>query len=472
MADAFGPTLEGSLNFAGAILKSFYLRRRLKRWSREDLLRWQDRQLRRLVRLAYKKSAFYRELYDQAGVDISNFMLEDLPTVDKTMLMSNFDRVMTTPEVTLQEVEEFCERRRRNEIPYGHFKGRYLPIKSSGSTGEKGLFVFDKAYFRRTFATMVAHRTKTFMPRGLLNMSLAALFSPDEFHLATTSFPRLTPLGIKAVFISALSDIRDISEGLNEAQPDVLAGFPSLMEALCKEAAHGNLNINPGRIVCTGESLSERVRKLTEKTFGCAVYNLYGCAEANPVGITHIEGQSYLRVIEDSVILEPVDEELKAVPAGQTSHGCLLTNLHSTVMPIIRYEMNDQIRFLDGEIGQDSIFRIMDSVEGRRPVMIRMEDRQGQEVLVQPAMLIDLLVEDPDVRAVQVQQKEVGRIRILATLAAGAYAAGAKERISKTVGDYLASRKIEVGEDTARLELVERIRPDPTSGKVHGFVKL
>ena len=472
MADAFGPTLSGSFNFVGAILKSIHLRRRMKRWSRADLLRWQDNKLRRLVRLAYKKSAFYRELYDQAGVDISNFVLEDLPTVDKTMLMSNFDRVMTTPKVTLLEVEEFCKKRQRNEIPYGHFKGRYLPIKSSGSTGEKGLFVFDKAYFRRMFAAMAAHRTKTFMPRGMLNISLAALFSPDEFHLATTTFPRLTPLGAKAVFISALSDIRDISERLNKAQPDVLTGFPSLMEALCDEAGHGHLNITPGRIVCTGESLSERVRKLIEKTFGCAVYNLYGCAEANPMGITHIEGRRYLKVIEDSMILEPVDKELKAVPTGQTSHGCLLTNLHSTVMPIIRYKMNDQIRFMNGRIGQGSIFRIMDAVEGRQSVMIRMVDRQGQEVLVPPAMLIDLLVEDPEVRAVQVQQKAVGQIRILSTLAAGAYEAGAKERISKTIGEYLASRKIEVEKDTAVLEIVERIMPDPLSGKVPGFVKL
>ncbi len=472
MADAFGPTLEGSLNFVGAILKSFHLKRRIKRWSRDDLLRWQNKKLRQLVKLAYKKSAFYRELYDQAGVDINNFVLDDLPTVDKTMLMSNFDRVMTTPKVTLQEVQEFCEARQRNEIPYGHFKGKYLPIKSSGSTGEKGLFVFDKAYFRRMFATMAAHRTKTFMPRGLLNISSAALFSPDEFHLATTMFPRLTPLGTKAVFMSALADIREISDRLNEAQPDVLTGFPSLIEALCNEAAQGHLKIKPGRIDCTGESLSERVRELIEKTFGCAVYNLYGCAESNPIGITHIEGQSYLRVIEDSMILEPVDKELKAVPTGQTSHGCLLTNLHSTVMPIIRYKMNDQIKFLNGEIGKSSIFRIMESVGGREPVMIHMVNRQGQEVLIPPAMLIDLLVEDPDVRAVQLQQKDVGQIRILSTLAAGAHTARAKERISKTVGDYLASRKIEVGANTAKLEIVKRIQPDLLSGKVHGFVKL
>lgn len=472
MADAFGPTLEGTLSFAGAVLKSFYLKKRLNRWSREDMLRWQGKQLRRIVKLAYKKSSFYRELYDQAGVDISNFRLEDLPTVDKKMLMSNFDRVMTTPEVTLREVEEFCEARSRNEIPYGHFKGRYLPIKSSGSTGEKGLFIFPKAYFRRMFATMAAHRTETFLPRGVLNISLAALFSPDEFHLATTSFPRLTPLGVKAVFVSASSDIKEICERLNEAQPDVLAGFPSLVEALCGEASAGRLNINPGRIVCTGESLNERVRKLTEKTFGCTVYNMYACAEANPMGITYIEGESYLKVIEDSVILEPVDSELKAVPVGQTSHGCLLTNLHSTVMPIIRYKMNDQLRFLDGKVGQNSIFTIMDSVGGRTPVMLRIKGRKGQEILVPPAAFIDMLAEDTDVRAVQVQQKEVGRIRILATLRAGADAAEAKERIFKIVGDYLASRGIEVGEETARLELVDRIPPDPESGKVHGFVQL
>ena len=203
MADAFGPTLDGSLSFAGAIFKSLYLRRRLKRWSREDLLNWQQQRLKWLVKWAYEKSVFYRRLYDEAGVNINDFVLEDLPPVDKKTLMDNFDAVMTTPEVTRKEVEDFCEARRRNEIPYGHFKGRYLPVKSSGSTGEKGLFIFNKAYFRRMFATMAAHRSSTFMPRKLLNLSLAALFSPDEFHLATTTFPRLTPLGVKATFISA-----------------------------------------------------------------------------------------------------------------------------------------------------------------------------------------------------------------------------------------------------------------------------
>jgi len=470
MADAFGPTLDGSVNFAGAILKSFYLRRRIKRWTRKDLLQWQQKRLQWLVKWAYTNSAFYRKLYDEAGVNIHNFELEDLPLVNKQMLMDNFDEVMTTPEITEREIKEFCEARRRNEIPYGHFKGRYLPIKSSGSTGEKGLFIFDKAYFRRMFATMAAHRSETFMPRGLLHMSLAALFSPDEFHLATTTFPRLTPLGIKAVFIPASADLTDINKSLNEAQPDVLAGFPSLIQALCGEAVDGRLHISPARVCCTGESLDPRTQSLIEKTFGCTVYNLYACAEANPIGMTHIAGKPYLKLIEDFAILEPVDAETKAVPAGQVSHGCLLTNLHSTVMPIIRYKMNDQIKFLDGQADQNSIFTIMDNVGGRRPIMIRMQDRRNKEVLIQPLSLIDLLAEDPDVRAVQIQQKEIGKIRILATLAAGAYEAGAKERISKTVGDYLVSRDIEVSENNVRLELMDRIPPDPTSGKVHGFV--
>lgn len=472
MADAFGPTLDGSLSFAGAVLRSFYLRRRLKRWTRKDLLAWRQKRLQRLVKWAYANSPFYRDLYDDAGVDINNFVLEDLPPVNKRMLMDNFDRVMTTPQVTLREVEEFCEARRRDEIPYGHFKGRYLPIKSSGSTGEKGLFIFDKPYSRAMFATMAAHRTETFMPRGLLNLSLAALFSPDEFHLATTSFPRLTPLGVKAIFISASADITDISESLNKTQPDVLAGFPSLVEALCGEAAHGRLHISPGRICCTGENLTTRTRSLIEKTFGCPVYDLYACAEANPVAMTHIEGKPELKVIEDFVILEPVDADLKAVPVGQMSHGCLLTNLHSTVMPIIRYNMSDRIRFLDHRVDDNSVFTIMDNIEGRQPVMIRMQDRRSKEVLIQPISLIDLLAEDPDVRSVQVQQRQIGQIRILATIVEGAYEAEAKERISKTASNYLTSRGIDVCEDTARLELVDRIPPDPSSGKVHGFVML
>ena len=173
MADAFGPTLEGSISFIGSILQSLYLRRRFKRWSRDDLLNWQKKRMQKMVKWVYANSVFYRELYDKAGIDINNFRLEDLPTVDKKTLMDNFDKVVTTSEITLKEVEEFCEARKKNEIPYGHFKGKYLPVKSSGSTGEKGLFVFNRAYFRRMFAAMAEHRSGTFMPHGLLNLSLA-----------------------------------------------------------------------------------------------------------------------------------------------------------------------------------------------------------------------------------------------------------------------------------------------------------
>ena len=82
------------------------------------------------------------------------------------------------------------------------------------------------------------------------------------------------------------------------------------------------------------------------------------------------------------------------------------------------------------------------------------------------------MTEDSEVMAIQIQQKEIGKIRIMATLTAGAYKAGAKERILKMVGDYLVSRGIAVKEGTVRLDVVERISPDATSGKVHGFVRL
>ena len=143
-----GPSLAGTVNYLGAGLGSFYLKGRLALWQRENLEHWRDRRLRWLVKWAYRKSPFYRQLYESAGVKIDSFEIEDLPTVNRQMLMENFDQVLTQPGITRREVEAFCEAPKASRGGSGYFRGRYLPIKSSGSSGERGLFLFDKTYFR------------------------------------------------------------------------------------------------------------------------------------------------------------------------------------------------------------------------------------------------------------------------------------------------------------------------------------
>ena len=69
------------------------------------------------------------------------------------------------------------------------------------------------------------------------------------------------------------------------------------------------------------------------EVYGCTEsgYSAYGC------------GQGWLHLLEDWVIVEPVDADHRPVPPGTVSHTVLITNLANRVQPIIRYDLGDRV---------------------------------------------------------------------------------------------------------------------------------
>ena len=90
----------------GLVLGVLARRHRLRHrdaWSRERLLDYQARELARLRRYAYTRSPFYRRFH-AGGVDGP---LSTLPVLTKSLLMENFDELVTAQDVRLDAVEEY-----------------------------------------------------------------------------------------------------------------------------------------------------------------------------------------------------------------------------------------------------------------------------------------------------------------------------------------------------------------------------
>src|ERR1700754_3116115 len=62
---------------------------------------------RKLARYANEHSAYYRDIIAERGIDMATCTPEDFPVLDKTLLMSNFDRIVTDPRITKQGVTDF-----------------------------------------------------------------------------------------------------------------------------------------------------------------------------------------------------------------------------------------------------------------------------------------------------------------------------------------------------------------------------
>jgi phenylacetate-CoA ligase len=104
-------------------------------WTREQLQAHQARALQLLRGYADAHSPFYRRFH--AGR--TDHPLRELPVLTKAMAMEHFDQLVTDPAVTLAEVQAHLAALAGSE----RLHGRYWVAATSGTTGRRGIFLWD-----------------------------------------------------------------------------------------------------------------------------------------------------------------------------------------------------------------------------------------------------------------------------------------------------------------------------------------
>jgi phenylacetate-CoA ligase len=104
-------------------------------WTREQLQAHQARALQQLREYVYAYSPFFRRFH--AGR--TDHPLRELPVLTKAMAMEHFDQLVTDPAVTLAEVQAHLAALAGNE----RLHGRYWVAATSGTTGRRGIFLWD-----------------------------------------------------------------------------------------------------------------------------------------------------------------------------------------------------------------------------------------------------------------------------------------------------------------------------------------
>lgn len=345
---------------------------RAGRASQDAIARRQRERLATLVECARSSSPYYRRLYRDIPETATDLVanLGELPPVGKRELMENFDDWVTDPHITLAGLKkDFLDD--ASSIG-GLYRGQYLVVTTSGSTGEPAVLVHDRTSLqvanllgpvreRRTL--MTAAEARAFLRRGLRAAALIA----DGDHFAgvvlTEAARRRSPRIARRVRVfSVLRPLPDLVADLNEFQPTVLYGYPSAMQQLAIEQKAGRLNIRPLVAVASGEGLAAHAGAEIEAALGCRVSVRYLASEA--LALTSRCRQGLLHVNADWNIVEPVDEAFRPVPAGELSHTVLVTNLANRVQPLIRYNLGDRVQMDAGPCACGSPFPTL-RVEGR-----------------------------------------------------------------------------------------------------------
>ena len=381
--------------------------------SAEALHRSAERRLHDMVRFARNHSAFYRELYRDLPKEIGS--LRDLPVVDKSTLMASFDGCVTDAAVTSTVAAQFTQ----DESLIGHpLLGRYAVWTSSGTSGHPGMFLHDgQALAVYDALELIRFRRMTPpapMAGGLLPGDRYAVVSANGGHFLSNStvnrVQQLYPwLAARIRLFSIMAATPTLTRELDDFRPTWLATYPTAAIMLAAEQAAGRLSIAPREIRVGGEQFTHAERDRVEAAFGCPVRNDYGCSEFPP--ITWECAHRGMHVNSDWVTLEPVDEAMQPVPAGQPSHSVLLTNLVNRIQPLIRYDLGDSITWLTEPCACGSPFPTI-RVAGRCDDLVTLSGASGHTVSLLPLALTTVLEEHAGLFHFQLFRPDAGRLSL------------------------------------------------------------
>lgn len=285
------------------------------RWSYEEKLAHQERTLADCVTHAHEHSAYYRRLYDAAGVDVAGIRsiadLPQLPTVDKEDLRGHMDEVRVSSEQVGRTVEAHT----------GGTTGTSLVVTCSIEDLQRRMAVLDHFKARVGFEHLRMRRA-SFTGKHMV--------PPRQRGGPYTRRNRAGRQLLVSAFHLNDTTASDYLRELNRFRPDSLDGFPSGMLVLARHmlARGTRLDHRLTAIFPTAETLTDADREVLEAAFDTVVHNQYASSEGAPF-ITECRAGG-LHVEMSTGVFEYIDGEI------------VVTSFDTRATPLIRYRIGDR----------------------------------------------------------------------------------------------------------------------------------
>jgi putative adenylate-forming enzyme len=344
-----------------------------ERWDRAALERHQGRALAALREHA-SRSRFYQRFHR----GFERAPLHELPVLTKGTLMEQFDELVVDPQVRLAEVLAHLER--GDDAPY---LDRYVVAATSGSTGRRGVFLFDRDEWTTHIASYARAQEWAGIAAGLTHrVRMAVVSSRVPWHgsarVGATVHSRFVP----TLRLDAGDPLPANVEQLNAFQPDCLVGYASMLHVLAGEQRAGRLRIRPRAVMSASEVLTDETKARAEAAWGARPFDVYAATETADIASDCARHRKHL--YEDLVLVESVDEHRRPVPAGIAGASVLVTVLFSRTQPLIRYEMSDRVALSSARCDCGIGFALLDRVEGRAEDIVELPGQGGGTVAVHP----------------------------------------------------------------------------------------
>ncbi len=360
--------------------------------SSEDLLALQTYKLQRLINHAYNNVPYYHRVMGERGIRPEHIRspkdLTLLPLLTRDIVRDNLTELRAVRGIPKQLVHT-----------------NY----SSGSTGDPLAFDQDQPYLE--WAEMDVLRGME-MCGYRIGKPIAFLWGGRANARANRTLRgKIVNFLDNKIYHDAYNATEEnlihFARQLTHHQPELLTGYTTSLVLLAQIIRDHNLTgVHPGAIETTAEVLSPSQREILEETFGCRVFNRYGCNEVG--NIAHeCEKHVGMHVLADRHILELLHKGHPAIPGEEGL--VVVTNFQNRAMPLIRYCNND--RAVQGEMGPCSCGRCsprLSEVVGREADIIKTPSGK----LVHNFVFTTMIFNRPGVRQFDIVQDAPTHLRI------------------------------------------------------------
>jgi putative adenylate-forming enzyme len=357
--------MSGILDF----LKLVYNRRFL---SRDNLKAYQLKELQSLIAFSKEHSPYYKETLRDLSVN-KLVDMQKLPIINKAIMMEHFD-CLNTVGLHKDEVMKEAIEKELNKDYLGYYKDEFVLGLSSGTSGNKGLYVTPKSLTQRLPFVFLA---RSGIPLRLLPFRI--LFMLRVF---SQGFNDINSPLISLKYLSTMTPIEEVIDRINTLKINILMAPPSLCRLLLP---HAHLLKTPLKMIVTyAEVLEKEEKERLQGVFQCKVIEIYQASEGQFASAC---SHGKLHINEDLVYVELLDENYQEVlnPHVVAKH-MIATNLVNRAQPLIRYAMNDLI-VLDEPCACGSSFRTIKNVLGRNDDVLSFIKKDGSRQAIFPDLM-------------------------------------------------------------------------------------
>lgn len=322
---------------------------KMRRYSSEEIKQWQNLKLQKLIQHAYHNSNYYRELFDKNGLGPNDIKsqndLELIPVLTKDAARNRFNDIIPSNISTI-----------------AHKKSA-----TGGSTGDPLAYWLDHNSWSFSNANTIINWERIGYNYGdkYIALGSTSLFvdkKPSNKHLLY--YKMKNKIGLNGINMSE-AVCQEYVALIKRNNIRFIYGYASSIYLLAKYLIKTKTELNIEVCFTTAERLTDLYKDTIMKAFNCAILDCYGAHDGGITAFAHEE--DCFEVSYNCLVRQNNPDHNGIGPA-------LLTDLTNYAMPLINYQLGDEVQINKNSGVYSYNGQILNKVLGRTSDVIYLEN--------------------------------------------------------------------------------------------------